>query len=330
MGGSPLRSVEEKVNWMQGEYERGLVSVVVPTFNRAHLIVQTLDSVRAQTYRPIEVIVVDDGSSDDTAEIIEAWKNRCASEDLRVSFFSQTNQGAQVARNRGLVESRGEYVQFVDSDDLLMPQKLERSVSVLTTTGAAYAVENYVEFDDETGEILETTDLTRRDKTPHAHLVSNALHTIAPVFRRHVVKTVGPWSEGLDIWQDTEYMFRVLASEYRGIWTKEMGAHVRETVGSISNRRVANVWPRMLQWSEHIERVASELDVDSVPVRKSIATMLATVSRRLAMEGDWQASGTVFQAAMCRMPWSRRWRHVIHRVAMRTVGCDLLHRFGAM
>jgi cellulose synthase/poly-beta-1,6-N-acetylglucosamine synthase-like glycosyltransferase len=62
--------------WMREEYEPHLVSIIIPTYNRAHLIAETLDSVQAQTYRPIELIVVDDGSPDETAEAVEAWAHR--------------------------------------------------------------------------------------------------------------------------------------------------------------------------------------------------------------------------------------------------------------
>jgi glycosyltransferase involved in cell wall biosynthesis len=316
--------------WMREEYEPQLVSIIVPTYNRAHLIAETLDSVQAQTYRPIELIVVDDGSPDETAEAVEAWKNRYALEGIRLLYFQQENQGAQVARNRGIVESHGEYLQFLDSDDLLMPQKLERSIGVLIATGAAYVVENYSEFDDTTGEVIEMTDLTGRDKAPPAHLVANVLNSIAPVFKRDVIKSVGLWTEGLDIWQDTEYMFRVLASGHRGVWTNELGARVRETPGSISNRRMGHVWPRMLQWCEHVERLAPQLDVDLAAVRASNATRLASISRLLAMDGDWPASAIVFRDATSRMPWPRCWLHGIHRALMRTVGCGLMRKIGGM
>ncbi len=118
--------------WMAEECEAGLVSVVVPTYDRAGLLVEALDSVRAQTYRPIELLIVDDGSTDDTGGVVEEWRAACAGDDgLTVRYFRQENAGAPAARNRGLIESAGEYVQFLDSDDLLHPAKLAVHVPAL-------------------------------------------------------------------------------------------------------------------------------------------------------------------------------------------------------
>src|ERR1700690_167760 len=97
---------------MPEEFQPDLVSVIVPTCNRAHLIIRAMDSVFVQTYRPIELIVVDDGSMDDTAEVVEAWASQRHGGGFRVRLVCQPNHGAQVARNQGLRESGGEYIQF--------------------------------------------------------------------------------------------------------------------------------------------------------------------------------------------------------------------------
>jgi len=101
-----------------------LVSVVVPTYNRAHLIGRTLDSVRAQTWRDLEIIVVDDGSTDDTRARIEAL----AVEDPRVRYVYKTNGGPASARNAGFANARGDYVALIDSDDTWYPWKLTLQV----------------------------------------------------------------------------------------------------------------------------------------------------------------------------------------------------------
>jgi len=98
-----------------------LVSVVIPTYNRAGLIARAIDSVLAQTHQTLEVVVVDDGSTDRTAELI---KTRYGAEP-RVRYLTQTNQGVSAARNRGLGAARGEYVALLDSDDVWKPWKLE-------------------------------------------------------------------------------------------------------------------------------------------------------------------------------------------------------------
>lgn len=97
------------------------VSVVIPTYNRAHLIIETLESVFAQTYTDYEVIVVDDGSTDNTEEVLAPYRDR-------IRYIKQKNAGASVARNRGIVSAQGEYVTFLDSDDIWFPEKLEKQV----------------------------------------------------------------------------------------------------------------------------------------------------------------------------------------------------------
>jgi glycosyltransferase involved in cell wall biosynthesis len=97
------------------------VSVIIPTYNRARIIKEAVDSVLAQDYKDFELIVVDDGSSDNTAEVLTGY-----GDDVRVIF--QENKGVSAARNRGIAEACGELVAFLDSDDLWLPQKLSAQV----------------------------------------------------------------------------------------------------------------------------------------------------------------------------------------------------------
>src|SRR5579863_8085008 len=103
--------------WMQEAYRRGVVSVIIPSFNRATLVTRALDSVFAQTYRPIELLVVDDGSTDESPKVIESWAIRHRGNEFEVHLICQPNCGAPTARNRGLIDCTGEFIQFLDSDD---------------------------------------------------------------------------------------------------------------------------------------------------------------------------------------------------------------------
>jgi glycosyltransferase involved in cell wall biosynthesis len=100
------------------------ISVIIPAFNRAHLIGETIESVLAQTFREFELIVVDDGSTDRTAEVVRSY-------DGPIRYRFQPNQGRSSARNAGYAASRGEYICFLDSDDVLAPQMLERLAGML-------------------------------------------------------------------------------------------------------------------------------------------------------------------------------------------------------
>ena len=102
------------------------VSVVIPTYNRAGCLPRAIDSVLAQTFDDYEIIVIDDGSSDNTSEVLAAYGDR-------VCVVKQVNQGVSAARNHGIRVARGEFVAFLDSDDEWLPRKLEAQVQYLNS-----------------------------------------------------------------------------------------------------------------------------------------------------------------------------------------------------
>lgn len=108
-----------------------LISVVIPTFNRAKQVETALKSVLAQTYREFEVLVIDDGSTDGTGEALREIISSLGKGGTRVRYFFQSNQGQSAARNKGTSEARGEWVAFLDSDDVWLPEKLEWQVRAL-------------------------------------------------------------------------------------------------------------------------------------------------------------------------------------------------------
>lgn len=99
-----------------------LVSVVIPSYNHGKYIAETIDAALAQTYQPLEVVVVDDGSTDNSAEVLASFGDR-------IRWFAQKNSGVSRARNWGAGESRGEFIAFCDSDDVWVPQKLEKQIA---------------------------------------------------------------------------------------------------------------------------------------------------------------------------------------------------------
>ena len=111
--------------------DRPLVSVVIPTYNRTRQTIAAIESVLAQTYPHFEVIVVDDGSSDGSGAVIERFVSQKTNGCRRGLFFGQPNQGASVARNTGIAKAQGEYIAFLDSDDVWVPEKLEWQLKAL-------------------------------------------------------------------------------------------------------------------------------------------------------------------------------------------------------
>jgi len=98
------------------------ISIIIPTFNRRDYITIALDSVLKQTYKDYEIIIIDDGSTDDTKKVLEPYQDK-------IRYFYQENQGIPATRNRGIREAQGNYIAFLDSDDYWRPQKLEQQIA---------------------------------------------------------------------------------------------------------------------------------------------------------------------------------------------------------
>lgn len=109
-----------------------LISVVVPVYNRADIVARCLLSAASQHYRPLEIVVVDDGSVDGTGDRVREWANEFATQsNLSCSLICQENKGANSARNAGIKAATGQFIAFLDSDDTWHPDKLQRQVAVL-------------------------------------------------------------------------------------------------------------------------------------------------------------------------------------------------------
>ena len=126
------------------EREMGLVSIIMPSFNTAPYIKETIQSVLNQTYTNWELIIVDDCSTDNTDEILSTIN------DKRIRYFkNEKNSGAAVSRNKALLEARGQWIAFLDSDDLWMPEKLEKQINFMEKNGYSFSYTNYEEIDVE-------------------------------------------------------------------------------------------------------------------------------------------------------------------------------------
>ena len=116
-----------------------LVSVIVPTFNRAHVLNRTLDSILAQTFRDYEVVIIDDGSTDGTRSLVEPYLD-----GNPITYLYQENKGVAQARNTGVENSHGSYLAFCDSDDFWLPEKLEKQLRLFTSDIAIVFSDAYI------------------------------------------------------------------------------------------------------------------------------------------------------------------------------------------
>jgi GT2 family glycosyltransferase len=180
------------------------VSVIVPAYNGARTILETIRSVQAQTFRDFELIVVNDGSTDGTLEVLAGVA------DPRLHVFSYENGGLATARNRGMARAAGELLAFVDADDCWTADKLEAQVSALDARPGAGAAYSWTRFVDENGREL------RRQKPVHFEgdvyrelLVQNFLCSGSNILvRREVVDRVGGFDPGALQMEDWEFFVR--------------------------------------------------------------------------------------------------------------------------
>jgi glycosyltransferase involved in cell wall biosynthesis len=188
-----------------------LVSIIIPCFNAQAWLDATLRSAIAQTWPATEIIVVDDGSTDGSLAIARSR------EGGRVTVVSQANRGAAAARNRGLAVARGSFIQFLDSDDLLSPDKISSQVEVLAgAPPGAVASCRWGRFRSEPAEAVFSDTAVFRDFVPardfliHVAETSDMMHPAAWLTPRAVAEASGPWDESLSLNDDGEYFCRVL------------------------------------------------------------------------------------------------------------------------
>lgn len=209
--------------------EPGLVSTIIPVHNRPEMLREAVASVRSQTWRPIEIIVVNDGSTDETASVADAL----AAEHEEVRVIHQPNRGVGAARETGRTAARGEFIQYLDSDDLLYPRKFELQVSGLRadpqlgvsygrTRGRSAAGVLHEAPERRTGERIETMF--------PAMLQTRIWHTPTPLYRAVLLRAAGPWLD-LKNEEDWEYDARVAASGVRLHYVDEWIAEVRHHGG---------------------------------------------------------------------------------------------------
>lgn len=128
----------------KGKAMAELVSIIMPSYNTAEYIAETVQSVIAQIYQNWELIIVDDCSTDDTDEVIKPFLA-----DGRIRYFkNEKNSGAAVSRNRALREAKGKWIAFLDSDDLWLPEKLEKQIAFMEENGYHFSYTDYMEIDE--------------------------------------------------------------------------------------------------------------------------------------------------------------------------------------
>lgn len=199
---------------------RPLVSVVIPTFNRAKQTISAIESVLAQTYPNFEIIVVDDGSTDGSRLVIQGFIDQRPENYHRMLVLNQPNQGASVARNTGISKAQGEYIAFLDSDDYWEPEKLEYQMQALDR----FKNECAVCFTDarlvnNSGLDISSFQAHRRHYQQVMGIDRNAVKSLAESFsgfwvssllvRADIARQIGGFSPDISFVEDRDFHFRL-------------------------------------------------------------------------------------------------------------------------
>ena len=217
--------------------DAALVSVIVPAWNCEAWISDAIRSAVSQTWERIEVIVIDDGSTDRTGELARDWP------DSRVMCLRQEHQGAAAARNRGLRQANGDFIQFLDADDVLAADKLALQLaalgenppdSVASCSWARFASGSQpAPFDDEpVWPVEDPVEWLIRSLSGEG-----MMQPAGWLVPQSITNTCGPWNESLTLHDDGDYFARVLVKAARNVFVRGAAIFYRDVAGSLSKRR---------------------------------------------------------------------------------------------
>jgi len=220
-----------------------LVSIIIPVYNSSAFIKKSVENLLQQTYQAIEIIVIDDGSTDDSFQIAKSF------ESGKIKVITQANSGAAVARNTGLAAATGDYIQFMDVDDFLSPYKIEKQIEALQQNPGCVAVCNYISFvnDDELKEKISSEDQSHfiySSGQPAEFLIdllgakgeSNFIQTNCWLVPGDIIGRSGGWRNYRCPDDDGEFFSRVLLASKGIVYVPEIMNYYRrdKRVGKLS------------------------------------------------------------------------------------------------
>jgi len=203
------------------------VSVIVPSFNCANHISATIDSIRNQTLQSFELIIVDDGSTDDTKAVVKSYL------DKRIKYIYQDNRGVSGARNRGALEARGKFVAFVDADDSVAPETLELLSDILNRSGASWCVTDVLSFRNKIQDVINC----EIPEDIFYGILENDFVTRGFFFRRQSLMAIGGYDETLRTREDWDLNIRMIRNreEFRYVSRPLYSYYFRQ--GSLTSKK---------------------------------------------------------------------------------------------
>ena len=210
-----------------------LISVIIPVYNGQNTIRETIFSVLNQTYKNLELIVINDGSLDLTLNVIYTIK------DSRLKVFSYEKSGVSISRNRGIERASGQFISFLDADDIWTPEKLEKQLKALQTNPQASVAYSWVDYIDENGDFFRYGNhITMNGNAYEKMLIHNILENGSnPLIRRQALINVGNFDPSLKFAEDWDMWLR-LASQYDFVTVPDADVLYRMSFSSVSTNVV--------------------------------------------------------------------------------------------
>lgn len=268
------------------------ISIVIPAFNASKYLSTAIDSALGQTYADIEVVVIDDGSTDDSVAILRGYGDR-------IRWETVPNAGGGAARNRGVRLATGNWIQFLDADDWLHSRKLE-----LQYDQASASTDTLVFCDGEYSEPGQVHPHHRRQddlSDPVVYMLRGGLPTPAPLHRRKWIESVGGFRESLPCSQERDFHLRLAAEGLRFQRIPEVLYTVRKLPGSLSSNS-ERVLRQHLSIARSLRDILEKKGTLTASRLRSIAAFLARDARILHRLGDPMASSEYFQEAQTLSP----------------------------
>jgi glycosyltransferase involved in cell wall biosynthesis len=307
----------------------GLVSTIIPVFNRPQLIREAVASVLAQTYRPIEIILIDDGSTDDTPEVVKALHQN---HPTCIRALRTDNTGPGLAREAGRLIAQGEYIQYLDSDDLLLERKFELQVEALLARSeckVSYGMTRYRHADGSVEPSAWKRSGERIAKMFPSFLKSRWWDTPNPLYRASVCDMAGPWSN-LKVEEDWEYDCRIAAIGAPLCYVPEYICEVRDHSEPRLCRDYARVSEQLrhrLEAHKRIYRHATDVGIDEqFPEMQHFARECFLLARQCGAAGLPAESRTFFELARTAsgMRQKKSFEFFIYRAGAAILGWELV------
>lgn len=307
------------------------VSVLIPVFNAENYISATIENVLRQTYSDIEIVIVDDGSTDKSYEIAQSYQSE------KVKVFRQDNKGASAARNLAFKKSTGDLIQYLDADDMLSYNKIEAQVNMLKSIDNKKAIvaSGIVLFD---GDLMSSISIPHKQMSTKAYnkpldlLIDiccerNIVQSSIWLVHRELIEEVGGWNEELTLNDDGEYFFRVV-SRSQGVYFCSSGVvFYRNTPYSLSKQVSENAIKSQLSATRIMVKQMLALE-DSKKVRGAAVNFYMQYITRLKNEFYNQQAAADIKKLGYNINTFKKGR--LHRIFYAVLGDDIAKKLSGL